>query len=120
MDDKKIGVKSLAVLMGNNVWMLLGALGLVQVACFAMTAKQAQLSAVFWTFGLGVWALNIPWHIKSLNLNDRESGGKIFKANIKLGLYLTVVVMAELMSTRVYFDNFKKPVDYIRSDNITY
>ena len=33
----------------------------------------------------------------SLDLSDRKSGGKIFKANIKLGLWLTCVVLVELV-----------------------
>ncbi len=56
---------------------------------------------IFWVFGLGVWAVNIPWHLLSLDLKDRKSGGKIFKANIMLGLYMTIVTVIELMVTRV-------------------
>jgi 4-hydroxybenzoate polyprenyltransferase len=101
-DDAKIGVKSLAVLMGSHVRLLLGALGLVQVGFFAVTALRAHLSLIFWVLGLGVWAVNIPWHIKSLDIRDSKSGGRIFKANIKLGLYLTGVTLMELIFTRVY------------------
>lgn len=59
------------------------------------------MSMIFWVFGLGVWAVNIPWHLLSLDLKDRKSGGKIFKANIMLGLYMTIVTVIELMVTRV-------------------
>lgn len=60
------------------------------------------MSAIFWVLGVGVWALNIPWHLFSLDLQDRKSGGRIFKANIKLGLYMTAITVIELFITRVY------------------
>lgn len=101
-DDKKIGVKSLAVLMGDNIWLLLSALGALQVGFFAVTALRAHLSLVFWIAGLAVWAGSMPWHIWRLDLSDRGSGGRIFKDNIKLGLYLTLVTLIELGFTRVY------------------
>lgn len=101
-DDEKIGVKSLAVLMGKNVWMLLTVLGALQVVLFAITALRADLSLIFWVLGLGVWVVSVPWHILSLDLKDRESGGRVFKNNIKLGLYFTGVSLLELFAVRVY------------------
>jgi len=38
----------------------------------------------------------IPYQITQLNLKDRTSGGKIFKQNIKFGMYVTWVAFAEL------------------------
>lgn len=81
-DDAKIGVKSIAVLLGDKTWNFLGALALLQVAFFAITALRANMSWVFWVFGLGGWAMNLPWHILSLDMSNRKFGGKIFKANI--------------------------------------
>ena len=101
-DDAKVGVKSLAIFLGDKAWIFLAGLGLLQVAFFAVTAFRANLSYIFWVFGLGVWALNLPWHVLSLNLDDRKSGGRIFKRNIMLGLYMTGIALAELITTRVY------------------
>lgn len=101
-DDEKIGVKSLAVLLGKNVQILLAVLGALQVLLFAVTALRADMSLIFWVLGLGVWMVNVPWHILSLDLKDRHSGGRIFKSNIKLGLYLTGVSLLELFVVRVY------------------
>jgi len=101
-DDKRIGVKSLAVLLGNKVQIFLGSLGVAQVTFFVVTAQRANMSVIFWVFGVGVWALNIPYHVLSLDLNDRKSGGRIFKANIFLGLYMTIVTIVELFAVRVY------------------
>lgn len=101
-DDKKVGVKSLVVVLGEKTWMLVTVLGLLQIALFVLTAFMAHLSFFFWVFGVGVWALNIPWHLRLLNMRDRTSGGKIFRANILLGLYMTVVALLEMLTTRVY------------------
>ncbi|KAL8663149.1 MAG: hypothetical protein Q9202_004081 [Teloschistes flavicans] len=100
-DDAKIGVKSLAVLLGNRTWIFLALLGFLQVAFFAITAIKAHMSWIFWIFGLGVWAINIPCHVFSLDMMNRKSGGQIFKANIMLGLYMTGIAMVELLVTRV-------------------
>ena len=104
-DDAKVGVKSLALFLGDRAWVVLAGLGLLQVAFFAVTALKANLSWIFWVFGLGVWALNLPWHVLSLKLEDRRSGGRIFKRNIMLGLYMTGIAVAELITTRVYLSS---------------
>ena len=101
-DDARIGVKSIAVLLGEKTWMFLGALALLQVGFFAITALKANMSWIFWILGIGVWAVNLPWHVFSLDMSSRESGGKIFKANIMLGLYMTGIALVELLITRVY------------------
>lgn len=67
-----------------------------------MTALKANMSVIFWVFGLGVWTVNLPWHVLSLDIAKPESGGKVFKANIMLGLYMTAIVLVELVATRVY------------------
>lgn len=100
-DDEKIGVKSLAILMASHMQTFLSVLAILQVALFALAARQARSSLIFWILGVCVWALNLPWHIISLDTSDRRSGGRVFKANIKLGLYLTVVSIAELVVNRV-------------------
>ena len=67
-----------------------------------MTALKANMSVIFWVFGLGIWTLNIPWHILSLDMANPKSGGRIFKANIMLGLYMTAIMLMEMFATRVY------------------
>jgi len=99
-DDARIGVKSLAVLLGDQIWVFLAGLGFLQVAFFAVAALKANMSYIFWVFGLGVWALNLPWHVFSLDMKDRKSGGKIFKRIIMLGLYMTGIAVAEMLVAR--------------------
>ena len=101
-DDKKAGVKSIAVLLGDKTWIFLAFLAVLQITFFAVTAWKASMSYFFWVFGLGVWAINLPWHVLTLDLADSESGGKIFKANIMLGLYMTGIALVELLVMRVY------------------
>jgi len=100
-DDIKAGVKSLAVLLGEHVHIFLAFLGLLQVGFFTLTGLRAQMSPVFWILGLGVWAINVVWHVASLDLKDRKSGGRIFKANIMLGLYMTGISVLELAVLRL-------------------
>ena len=104
-DDKKAGVKGLAVLLGDNTRPFVAFLGFLQAVLFGVTAFKAHMSLIFWVFGLGVWAVNVPWHVVSLDLLDRKSGGKIFKRNIMLGLYMTGVALVELLITRVYLNS---------------
>lgn len=101
-DDRKIGVKPLVVVLGEKTWVLVTVLGLLQIALFVLTAFMAHLSYFFWVFGVGVWALNIPWHLRSLDMREGASGGRIFRANIMLGLYMTVVAVLEMLTTRVH------------------
>lgn len=107
-DDEKIGVQSLAVALGGNLKVLLGALGLLQIVFFALTAISARLSVIFWLLGWMPWSASIPWHILSLDVKDRQSGGRIFRANIKLGLYMTGVTLLELSCTRVFISSSAK------------
>jgi 4-hydroxybenzoate polyprenyltransferase len=100
-DDKAIGVLSMAVLLGENVKLFLGGLGVLQVLFWAVAAYAARLSIFFWIAGVGVWAMNIPLHLVKLNLADRHSGGKVFKANILLGLYMSAMTVVEMTLTRV-------------------
>lgn len=100
-DDIKAGVKSLAVLLGDRAHIFLAFLAILQVVFFVQTGLRAEMSLVFWVLGLGVWTLNLIWHVASLDLNDRKSGGKIFKANIMLGLYMTGISVLELAVSRL-------------------
>ncbi|KAL5405908.1 hypothetical protein PMIN03_008111 [Paraphaeosphaeria minitans] len=106
-DDIKAGVKSLAVLLGDHVHFFLAFLGVLQVGFFTLTGLRAQMSPVFWVLGLGVWAVNVIWHVVSLDLNNRKSGGKIFKANIMLGLYMTVISVLELAVSRLSMSDLR-------------
>ncbi|KAI5778481.1 UbiA prenyltransferase family-domain-containing protein [Geopyxis carbonaria] len=95
-DDKKIGVGSLAVFLGDNVKVFLGLLGVAIISLFAYTAKMSNLSPIFWVAGLGVWGLSFPMQLKMLDLNNPKSGGKVFQFNIMLGMYITAVSLVEL------------------------
>jgi 4-hydroxybenzoate polyprenyltransferase len=107
-DDVKAGVKGMAVWLGDGTSTFLACLGLLQVLLFGLTALKAHMSVIFWVFGLGVWAINIPWHLISLDLMDRKSGGRVFKRNIMLGLYMTGIALVDLFITRVYLHSISQ------------
>ncbi|KAF3095460.1 hypothetical protein TWF569_011639 [Orbilia oligospora] len=100
-DDKKIGVKSLAVLFHNHMHQFLGFLGSIQIALLSFTARKANMSALFWSLGVCVWGLNIPFHLLSLDTKNPKTGGKVFLMNILLGLWITIVCVIELWTTTV-------------------
>lgn len=104
-DDKKVGVKSLAVLLEGKLPGFLAFLGGIQVAFFVVVALKGNMSLIFWLCGIAVWAANIPWHIMSLDTSDRQCGGRLFRANIMLGLYFSVVAILDLAITRVDWAN---------------
>jgi len=69
------------------------------------------MSLIFWVFGVGFWAGNIPWHLLLLDVLDRKSGGRVFKANIILGLYMTVVALVELLAAHVNIPGLKRSIE---------
>jgi len=95
-DDEKAGVKSLAVLLGDNLKLGLSVLGMLQIVFFTLVAIEAKVSALFWVAGVGVWAVCVPWSVMSLDLRDRNSGGKIFLRNAGLGIYASAVAAGEV------------------------
>ncbi|KAF3905060.1 hypothetical protein AA313_de0207203 [Arthrobotrys entomopaga] len=100
-DDKKIGVKSLAVLLHNHMHQFLGFLGSIQIALLSFTARKANMSALFWSLGVFVWGMNIPLQLLALDVKQPKTGGKVFLMNILLGLWITLVAIAELWTTTV-------------------
>jgi len=96
MDDKKIGVKSLAVWIGEHIHRCLAFLGTLVIGLLSLSAYRSNVSLVFWVFGIAVWAVTIPYNLKCLDLSDRNSGGRVFRQNISLGGYVSLVAVAEL------------------------
>lgn len=90
-DDEKAGVKSLAVFLGDGLKSGLAVLGVAQVAFFIMAAAEASVTNFMWVFGIAAWTASVPWSIISLDPRDRDSGGRIFRFNAVLILYLTAV-----------------------------
>lgn len=86
----------MAVLLGDNLKLGLAILGLLQITFLASVAYEASVSTFFWVFGLGVWAISIPWSVLSLNLQDRHSGGRIFLRNAVLVIYLSAMAAGEV------------------------
>ncbi|KAF3935162.1 hypothetical protein ABW20_dc0107262 [Dactylellina cionopaga] len=118
-DDKKIGVKSLAVLLQNKMHQFLGFLGAIQIALLSFTAQKANMSAVFWCLGVFVWGLNIPVQLFFLDLKKPKTGGKVFLMNILLGLWITVVAIVELWTTTVMHLDVNEFLRQVVVQNIT-
>lgn len=74
----------------------LGSLGMLQVALLAYTARQADVSLVFWVFGVVIWGASIPFQLATLDVKRPKTGGKVFLVNILMGMWVTMVSIFEL------------------------
>ncbi|KAF3920053.1 hypothetical protein ABW21_db0208492 [Orbilia brochopaga] len=97
-DDTKAGVKSLAVLLIRHgvIYEVLGSLGVIHFLLIAFAAKAANMSTVFWIFGVGVWGLSVPVELKMLDLKKPKSGGKVFFLNICLNVWVMSIAILEV------------------------
>ncbi|KAF5849294.1 hypothetical protein GGP41_006202 [Bipolaris sorokiniana] len=101
-DDKKAGVKSLAIFLGDYLKAGLTVLGVAQIVCFVVAAAEAQAGVFVWIFGIAVWSASVPWSIISLDLRDRKSGGRIFLMNAILGIYMAAVSGINVASPAIW------------------
>jgi 4-hydroxybenzoate polyprenyltransferase len=94
--DKESGVGSLAQFLGAKYIkpFLLG-LNVIALGFLGLAAERSNCSLLLWVLGIGFWALSVPFQFLGLDPTVPGSGGKVFKFNITLGLYVTMVVLAE-------------------------
>jgi 4-hydroxybenzoate polyprenyltransferase len=94
--DKESGVGSLAQFLGvKYIKSFLLGLNVIAVGILGLAAERSRCSLLLRVFGLGFWALSVPYQFLNLDPTKPESGGNIFKFNITLGMYITTVVLAE-------------------------
>jgi len=99
-NDKEIGAGSLAVALGYYLKIFLGVLGVFILALLSLTAIYSRATMVFWTFGIGVWAATLPFQLNHLDVKRPKTGGTVFRFNIALGMYVSLVCCAELLSSK--------------------
>ncbi|KAF3941745.1 hypothetical protein ABW19_dt0200455 [Dactylella cylindrospora] len=119
-DDKNAGVKSLAVALQerSQIYQFLAFLGCLQTGLLAFTARHANMSIIFWSLGVLVWALNIPIQLSMLDVKKPKTGGIVFGMNILLGLWVTVVAIVELWVTTVLGFNINEYIFEITSGTL--
>jgi 4-hydroxybenzoate polyprenyltransferase len=95
--DKEGGVGPLAQFLGVRLIMpFLLALNIFSLLFLGLAAERSGCSLFLKTFGLGMWAVNISYQLNSPDPRIPTSGKKIFRFNVMLGMYVTVVLLAEI------------------------
>jgi 4-hydroxybenzoate polyprenyltransferase len=94
--DKESGVGSLAQFLGvKYIKPFLLGLNVIALGFLGLAAERSRCSLLLWILGIGLWAMSVPFQFLGLDPTKPGSGGKIFKFNITLGMYVTMVVLAE-------------------------
>lgn len=95
--DGEGGVGSLAQFLGvRYIKPFLLALNILSLLFLGLAAERSGCSPFLKTFGLGMWAVNIQYQLHNLDPKIPTSGGKISRFNVMLGMYVTVVMLAEI------------------------
>jgi hypothetical protein len=73
-------------------------LGALTILLLGIAARSAMMGVVFWVLGVGVWAASLPFQVGMLDVRKgrENSGGVVFGFNIRLGVWITAVVLGEL------------------------
>jgi hypothetical protein len=73
-------------------------LGALTILLLGIAARSAMMGVVFWVLGVGVWAASLPFQVGMLDVRKgrENSGGAVFGFNIRLGVWITAVVLGEL------------------------
>jgi len=92
-DDELIGVRSTARLFGDGTRPFLAVCYAASVALMAASGALAGLSIWFY-LGLTVAALLLIRQVVTLDIRDRETCGRLFRANREVGLVVAAAVVA--------------------------
>jgi len=107
-DDVSIGVKSTALLFGDNTKIWLSGFALTMISGLAVTGLYAEQT---WPFYLSVLATasHLSWQIKTLDINNSDSCASKFRSNQWIGL---------LLFFGIVFGNSLKPSDKVSLENV--
>ncbi|HEY7998253.1 MAG TPA: 4-hydroxybenzoate octaprenyltransferase [Pseudolabrys sp.] len=93
-DDLLIGIKSTALLFGDNTRPVLAAFYAGAVALIAIAGLMAGGGLIF-LLGLIAFAAHLTWQVMRLDINDSAHCLKLFKSNRDAGLILFVAMLLE-------------------------
>ncbi|MEO0348254.1 MAG: 4-hydroxybenzoate octaprenyltransferase, partial [Pseudomonadota bacterium] len=93
-DDRKVGVKSLALLLGQKGKLYLEQLAKFVMILFVLVGLIDGLSTAYY-IGLAFAAAHMWWELSKINLDKPEKCMKFFKANSSFGLLVTLALIAE-------------------------
>ncbi|GAB5363383.1 hypothetical protein AAMO2058_000878300 [Amorphochlora amoebiformis] len=99
-DDVTAGVKSSALLFGDNSTLVLSSLGVGMVGCLYLTGENGGLGLPYYILAVGGSGLHISWQLLSVNFDSPKSCRDKFISNQWLGL----IVFLGLVLGRLYSD----------------
>lgn len=100
--DAHAGVGSMAKFLGMRCFKpaLMGMM-VVALGTFGLATMQLRCSLFFWVLTVGVWGLTVPLQLWMLDFRIPKSGGWVLRFNLDLGMYLTAVIMVEVLVLNV-------------------
>jgi 4-hydroxybenzoate polyprenyltransferase len=99
-DDALIGIKSTALLFGENTRPMLAVFYTLAVALMALAGWGAGAGIVF-SIGLVAFAAHLSWQISRFRTGDPDLCLKLFKSNRDAGLILFAAMVLDVLAHRV-------------------
>ncbi len=93
-DDLLIGIKSTALLFGENTWPMLAGFYAGAVVLIGIAGLMAGGGLIF-VLGLIAFAAHLAWQVLRLDINDSAHCLKLFKSNRDAGLILFGAMLLE-------------------------
>jgi 4-hydroxybenzoate polyprenyltransferase len=95
-DDALIGIKSTALLFGDNTKPMLAIFYTLAVALIAVAGLMAGAGIVF-SVGLLAFAAHLSWQIRRLDVGDPDLCLRVFKSNRDAGLVLFAALIVDAL-----------------------
>jgi 4-hydroxybenzoate polyprenyltransferase len=93
-DDALIGIKSTAILFGENTQQMLAVFFTAAVALIGLAGWMAGAGLIF-ALGLAAFAAHLAWQVRRLKISDSALCLRLFKSNRDAGLILFAAMIAD-------------------------
>lgn len=95
-DDRRAGIKSLAVRFGANSGKIIGVFYLGAVLLAVAAGYAAGLGLAFWLFLIG-YADRLAYQLYALRIDDRDICLRVFRSNSEAGLLLLLAIATGML-----------------------
>jgi 4-hydroxybenzoate polyprenyltransferase len=93
--DPKSGIKSTALLFGQNVKPILALFATVSVVFFAIAGVVADVGVWYYTFSVGGVAMHYIWTICKLDAKSVKSAARLFVSSRGIGVLVAVGILVD-------------------------
>lgn len=98
-DDVKIGVKSTAILFGENDRLMIGILQLVMLGLMLLIGKKLELG-IYYYVGLAAGAMNFLWQQYLIRKRDPAACFRAFLGNNYFGMVIFIGLVVDFLAAR--------------------